>query len=90
MKIRFDIDCTPKEARELMGLPDLEPMQQEVLGEVEALVKKNLSLMDGQTLVRNWFAGWDNLQERWASALDFSGQRTSPKASRKAPSTDEG
>jgi hypothetical protein len=27
MKITVDIDCTPGEARQFMGLPDLEPLQ---------------------------------------------------------------
>ncbi|MFY9972047.1 MAG: DUF6489 family protein, partial [Roseiarcus sp.] len=27
MKITVDVDCTPLEARQFMGLPDVEPMQ---------------------------------------------------------------
>ena len=48
MRFKIDIDCTPAEARTFFGLPDLEPMQQEILKEVENRIKKRLALTDGQ------------------------------------------
>ena len=27
MKVTIEVDCTPLEAREFMGLPDVQPMQ---------------------------------------------------------------
>ena len=35
MKITIDIDCTPAEAREFVGLPDLRPLQAAWLAEIE-------------------------------------------------------
>jgi hypothetical protein len=32
MKITIDIDCTPGEARAFLGLPDVAPLQAEVMG----------------------------------------------------------
>ena len=31
MKVKIDIDCTPEEARTFFGLPDLGPLQKEML-----------------------------------------------------------
>ena len=31
MKINVELDCTPKEARELMGLPYVQPIQAEMM-----------------------------------------------------------
>ena len=35
MKITINVDCTPAEAREFFGLPDLRPLQAAWLAEVE-------------------------------------------------------
>ena len=35
MKVTVDIDCTPLEARQFFGLPDVQPMQQAVMAEME-------------------------------------------------------
>ena len=35
MKIHMDMDLTPEEARTLFGLPDVKPMQQAMMGEIE-------------------------------------------------------
>lgn len=45
MKISIDIDLTPEEARKMMGLPDLEPMQKAVLDKVEAKLKQSIDEM---------------------------------------------
>jgi len=36
MKITVDIDCTPEEARTFLGLPDVQPLQQAMMKELEA------------------------------------------------------
>ncbi len=36
MKIRIDIDCTPEEARAFLGLPDIRPMREELLKNLQA------------------------------------------------------
>jgi len=39
MKIHFDIDATPQELRSFFGLPNIEPLQEELL----ELIRKNMS-----------------------------------------------
>ena len=43
MKINIEVDISPEEARTFLGLPDVGPMQEEVLGEMK---KKVLNSMD--------------------------------------------
>lgn len=52
MKVSIDVDLTPEEARRLMGLPDLEAMQQRLLGQLEKQLASNLSYMDPEMLVK--------------------------------------
>ena len=34
MKVNIEIDCTPLEARQFFGLPDVQPMQAALLAEM--------------------------------------------------------
>jgi Family of unknown function (DUF6489) len=35
MKVNVEIDCTPLEARQFIGLPDVQPMQTAVMDELQ-------------------------------------------------------
>lgn len=78
MKVTFDIDCTPAEARAFFGLPDVEPLQEKVLKEIEARMMQSLAAMDTAEMMKTWMPpamqGVENLQRFWAqfsaSALD--------------------
>ena len=35
MKIKIEVDCTPEEARNFFGLPNVKPMQEAVMAESE-------------------------------------------------------
>jgi hypothetical protein len=43
MKVTVEVDCTSFEARQFLGLPDIQPMQSAVMAEVE---KKILAEID--------------------------------------------
>ena len=51
MKVNVEIDCTPAEARQFMGLPNVEPMQAAVM---EQFQKKMLAEID--RMGREWSA----------------------------------
>ena len=54
MKIKFDIDCTPEELRSFFGLPDVRPMQDELLKDVEERLRANLKALDPETMLKTW------------------------------------
>ncbi len=54
MKIKFDIDCTPEEARAFLGLPDVAPMQRALMEEIGARMSAGLEAMDPETLMKTW------------------------------------
>ncbi len=78
MKITVDIDCTPEEARQLMGLPDVTEVQQEVVEEMRKRILSALYAMDPQTLLRGWVPagteGWEQFQKMFWSGLASAGQ----------------
>ena len=73
MKITVDIDCTPEEARQLMGLPDVSGVQQEVIEEMRRQIMAGLENMDPQAVLKMWAPsgaeGWEQLQKMFWSGL---------------------
>jgi hypothetical protein len=54
MKVTVNIDCTPEEARSFFGLPDLKPMQDRILAEIEQRLRSGLGAMDPTEIFRTW------------------------------------
>jgi len=40
MKVTIDMDMTPEEARKLMGLPDLEPLQKAIMDKAQSKMEE--------------------------------------------------
>ena len=77
MKIKIDIDCTPGEARAFLGLPDVAPMQEALLAEIQERMREAMAGAEPQSLMQYWMPtamaagtqGWDALQKAfWAKA----------------------
>lgn len=49
MKIKIEVDLTPVEARRFLGLPDLEPIQQEMLASMRERLKSASGMLDPET-----------------------------------------
>ena len=73
MKISFDIDCTPEELRSFFGLPEVKPMQDRLMAELEAQMRANLKALDPETMLKTWlpagFEGWEQLQKMFFSQM---------------------
>ena len=73
MKISLDIDCTPDELRGFFGLPDVKPMQEHLLKEVEQQMRANLKALDPETMLKTWLPaglkGFEQLQEMFMSQM---------------------
>lgn len=63
MKVNIEIDMTPEEARRVMGLPDLAPLQASVLAEVEKRMHSALDAADPEAMMKAWMTpgiqGWE-------------------------------
>ncbi len=55
MKITLDIDCTPAEARESLGLPDVRPLQAAMMDKLESQMTASLDKLSPDAILRNWF-----------------------------------
>lgn len=54
MKVTVEIECTPAEARQFFGLPDVEPLQQKIMAEVERRTMAELERFSPDGLLKAW------------------------------------
>lgn len=54
MKVNVEIDCTPAEARAFLGLPDVTPLNDAMVAEMQARMSANLSAMQPEELMKSW------------------------------------
>lgn len=55
MKFKVDVECTPEEARLFIGLPNIVPMQEKMMKELEDQMLENIRTLDAETLAKTWF-----------------------------------
>ena len=83
MKINIDIDCTPEEARTFFGLPDVQPMQQALMTEVQNQMMEGLQAMTPEALFKVWFPasiqGWEELGKAFWAQMNSASKSFEPK-----------
>ncbi len=57
MKVTINIDCTPQEARQFFGLPDVAPMQEALLAQLQDRMSQTLGAMEPDALLKLWLPG---------------------------------
>ena len=73
MKISLDIDCTPEELRGFFGLPDVKPMQAELMKEIEERMRAGLKALDPEAMLKTWLPagmkGFEQLQQMFLNQM---------------------
>lgn len=101
MKINIEVDLSADEARRVIGLPDLAPMQEELVAQISDQIKRNVAYVDPELLVKTVLPvgveGIDKLQKvLWAVARSAVGdggsgadteESSDSAAPKKAPKT---
>jgi hypothetical protein len=83
MKVNIEIDCTPLEARQFFGLPDVAPMQNAVMDKLQQQVLSNIEKISPESLLHSWFTFDPKLAERFQDMFiamaGLGGTRSSDK-----------
>jgi hypothetical protein len=64
MKVNIEIDCTPLEARQFFGLPDVQPMQTAVMDKLQQQMMSNIDKVSPESLIQSWFSFDPKLADR--------------------------
>jgi hypothetical protein len=65
MKVNVEIDCTPLEARQFFGLPDVQPMQVAVMEKLQNQMMDNIQKVSPEALMQSWLSFDPKITERF-------------------------
>lgn len=90
MRMTIDIDCTPEEARQLVGLPDITPVNDMIVKEMTRQAKDKIeTLADPERLLSHWMnaggKGLEQFQQMVGAAIAGTANRTSSGTANKPP-----
>jgi hypothetical protein len=73
MNFKIDVDITPEEMRKLLGLPDVEAFQREMLDEIRKKMIEGVEGYDPLKLFQPYLSGsvasWDMFQKMFTAAM---------------------
>jgi hypothetical protein len=96
MKVNVSVECTPEEARAFMGLPDVQPMQEALMRELQLRLSNNIQAMNPETMLGTWLPAslqgaeqlqkmfWGQVQQTMAGATNTAMNAMTSFAERKA------
>jgi hypothetical protein len=71
MKVNVEIDCTPAEARQFLGLPNVEPMQAAVMEQFQNKMLAEMDRISPDTIMSTWLSllpqGAEQMQKMFTS-----------------------
>ena len=69
MKVTVEVDCTPEEARQSMGLPDVQPMQAAVMAGMEKRVLAEMDRFSPEAVLKSWMSLFPQSPEQMQAAF---------------------
>lgn len=76
MKFTINVEATPEEARQFVGLPDVKPMQDRFMKEVEDRMAETIRDLDPETFTTTWMPmmiqSWGELQKTFWGQMGMS------------------
>ena len=82
MKFTVEADCTPAEARAFLGLPDLAPLNEQMVNEVSTRFSQNAALLKPEELMRTWMNVGGQAQEQFMRMMTAASAGGSSAAKR--------
>ncbi len=85
MKVTIEVDCTPIEAREFLGFPNVQPMQKAMMDNLQERMMSNMDKFSPEALMQTWFSFDPNLAKQMQDMFtNFGGMGTSSRGKTKA------
>ena len=69
MKITVNVDCTPEEARAFLGLPELKPLQDQLIQQMQERIASGIQATGPEEMLKAWapaMQGFEQLQSMFA------------------------
>ncbi len=69
MKCKLEVECTPLEARQFFGLPDVQPLQATVMQEVEKKMLSEVERFSPDGVLKSWLSMFAQSPEQLQDAF---------------------
>lgn len=76
MKINVEVDCTPEEARRVMGLPDFTPIHDKYIEMLKETMENGVSPDMLESVMKNWAPMGEAGMNFWRKMFDASTGKT--------------
>jgi hypothetical protein len=80
LKIKLDVDATPKELRDFFGLPDVQPLQEEMLQTLRERMLQGAAGFDPATLLKPFLPEGLQSVEAWQKSIWEAFAKTAARA----------
>jgi N-methylhydantoinase B/oxoprolinase/acetone carboxylase alpha subunit len=81
MKMRWEVDCSAEEARQVLGLPDVKPAQAAVMAKIEQRLLDTIDSFGPETILKSWFSlipqGAEEMRNLFAGFLRIAATKKS-------------
>ena len=74
MKITINVECTPEEARRFLGFPDVAPMQEALLKEMQEQMMGGLHHVKPAEMMTAWLPWLDMQKAFWSKMTSADGE----------------
>ena len=78
MKMTIEVDCSPEEARRFMGLPDVTPLNDHLVQEMQKRIDANISMLSPEEFLKNWMSFGSGAQEQFRKMLEMGFNGSAP------------
>lgn len=72
MKINVEVDCTPAEARAFLGLPDVTPLNDHLVAEMQRRMDENMAAMQPEELMKAWTSFGLQAQDQFRRLMEMA------------------
>ena len=70
MKVKIEIDCEPAEARAFLGLPNVEPLNDHMVAEMQRRMDENIAAMQPDELMKTWTSFGVQAQDHFRKLME--------------------
>lgn len=76
MKMTINIDCTPEEARQFLGLPNVDALNEMMVDQLKLKFAENLEKMQPEEMMKAWSGFGIQAQDQFFKMMQGAAQAT--------------
>ncbi|MDX2274271.1 MAG: DUF6489 family protein [Hyphomonadaceae bacterium] len=69
MKFTVNVECSPEEARRFIGLPDVTPINEALVAEMQKRMEANMAMMSPDTMMQSWMSVGTQAQDAFLKLM---------------------